>query len=63
MDDDRIKGAATNVGGKIKEGFGKLVGDEKMVVEGEAEQVKGKAENTVGGVKDTARNVVDGGDR
>ena len=35
--------------------MGKLVGDEKMVVEGEAAQVKGKAENTVGGVKDTAQ--------
>ena len=63
INEDRIKGPATNVGGKIKEGFGKLIGDEKLIVEGEAAQVRGKAENTVGGVKDNARNIVDGGNR
>jgi uncharacterized protein YjbJ (UPF0337 family) len=30
MDKDRVKGAAQNVGGKIKEAAGKAVGDEKM---------------------------------
>ena len=29
-DQDRIDGAAKNIGGKIKEGVGKLVGDEKL---------------------------------
>lgn len=55
MDDKRVKGAATNVGGKVKEGMGKALGDEKMRREGQADQVKGRAENAVGGVKDEVR--------
>ena len=34
MDKDRAKGSATNVGGKVKEGAGKLTGDEKLKSEG-----------------------------
>ena len=63
MDEDRIDGAAKNVGGKIKEGFGKLVGDSKTEAEGKADQVEGKTQNTWGGVKDTVRDAVDGKDR
>lgn len=55
MDDKRVKGAATNVGGKVKEGMGKALGDEKMRREGQADQVKGRAENAVGGLKDEVR--------
>ena len=33
MDKDRAKGSATNVGGKVKEGAGKLTGDEKLKVQ------------------------------
>lgn len=55
MDDKRVKGAATNVGGKIKEGVGKAVGDEKLRREGQVDQVKGRAENAVGGLKDEVR--------
>ncbi len=51
-DNDRIEGAAKNIGGKIKEGVGKVTGDEKLKAEGRAEQVEGKVQNTVGGVKD-----------
>jgi uncharacterized protein YjbJ (UPF0337 family) len=59
MDDDRIKGSATNVGGKIKEGAGKALGDEKMKREGQADQVEGRVQNAVGGVKDKAREKLD----
>ena len=59
MDDDRVKGSATNVGGKIKEGAGKALGDEKMKRDGQADQVKGRAQNTIGGVKDEAREILD----
>ena len=55
-DHDRIEGAAKNIGGKIKEGVGKLTGDTKMQAEGEADQVEGKVQNTVGGVKDSLRD-------
>ena len=56
MDEDRIDGAAKNVGGKIKEGFGKLVGDTKIEAEGKADQVEGKIQNTWGGAKDAVRD-------
>lgn len=55
-DQDRIEGAAKNMGGKVKEGLGKATGDEKMKAEGRADQMEGKVQNTVGGVKDTMRD-------
>ena len=55
MDKDRVKGSATNVGGKIKEGAGKVTGDEKLKSEGVVDQVKGKVQNAVGGLKDAIK--------
>ena len=55
-DQDRIEGAARNIGGKIKEGVGKLTGDEKLKAEGKADQVTGKVQNTIGGIKDSLRD-------
>lgn len=57
MDKDRIEGAAKTVGGKAKEGFGRLVGDQKAVVDGQAEQKAGKVQNAVGGLKDAIRDI------
>lgn len=55
MDKDRIKGAADQAKGKIKEGAGKVTGDTKTEAEGKADQAKGKFENAVGGAKDKLR--------
>lgn len=55
MDKDRIKGAANQAKGAIKEAAGKLVGDPKLEADGKADQVKGKIQSAVGGVKDTIR--------
>ena len=55
-DHDRIEGAAKNMGGKVKEGVGKMTGDTKLQAEGKADQVEGKIQNTVGGVKDSLRD-------
>ena len=49
MDNDRIKGSATNVSGKVT---GKVTGDQKMKGEGMMDQVKGKIQNAFGGIKD-----------
>ncbi len=54
-DQDRIDGAAKNLGGKTKELAGKVTGDEKLKSEGRADQVEGKIQNAVGGLKDTLR--------
>ncbi len=55
MNEDRIDGALKKVGGDIKEGVGKMLGDTKMETEGKADKVEGKIQNTVGGAKDAIR--------
>ncbi|OGN51044.1 MAG: CsbD-like protein [Caulobacterales bacterium RIFOXYB1_FULL_67_16] len=55
-DQDRIEGSAKNMGGKMKEGLGKMTGDSKLQAEGKADQVEGKVQNAVGGVKDSLRD-------
>ena len=52
MDENRVKGSATNLGGKVKEGAGKLTGDEKLRSEGIMDQIRGKIQNAIGGIKD-----------
>jgi uncharacterized protein YjbJ (UPF0337 family) len=59
MDHDRIKGAGDQMKGKIKEGAGKLTGDEKLKSEGKMDQAKGKVENAIGGAKDKVRETLD----
>jgi uncharacterized protein YjbJ (UPF0337 family) len=55
MDEDRIKGAATNIGGKVKDTFGDLTGDTKTQAEGKMDQAKGQLQNTAGSAKDAVR--------
>jgi uncharacterized protein YjbJ (UPF0337 family) len=55
MDKDRIKGAAHQMKGAVKEKAGKVTGDTKLEGEGKAEKVAGKVQNTVGGAKDALR--------
>ncbi len=55
MDKDRVKGSATNLGGKAKQTAGKVTGDEKLKGEGVADQVKGKVQNVVGVIKDAIK--------
>ncbi|HTF45488.1 MAG TPA: CsbD family protein [Terriglobales bacterium] len=55
MDKDRVKGAANQAKGKIKEVAGKATGDAKLRTEGVADQVKGKVQSAVGGAKDALK--------
>ncbi len=59
MDEDRIKGAATDLGGKVKDAVGDLTGDAKTQAEGKADQVSGQLQNTYGSAKDSAREAAD----
>lgn len=54
-DQDRVEGAARNLGGKAKELAGKVTGDEKLKAEGKADQLAGKVQNAVGGIKDALK--------
>ena len=58
MDKDRVKGAAHQAKGAIKEGVGKVTGDAKLKAEGQAEKTAGKIQNAVGGAKDAVRDAV-----
>jgi uncharacterized protein YjbJ (UPF0337 family) len=55
MDNNRVKGSATNMGGKAKEAAGNLTGDTKLQGEGKADQAKGKIQNFIGGIKDALK--------
>ena len=55
MDKDRVKGAAKQAKGSLKEMAGKVTGDAKLKSEGKADKVAGKVQNAVGGVKDKLR--------
>jgi uncharacterized protein YjbJ (UPF0337 family) len=55
MDHDRIKGAANQAKGAMKDAAGKLTGDAKLQAEGKADKLKGKMQNAVGGAKDAIR--------
>lgn len=57
MDKDRIKGAAKEVTGSIKEAAGKITGDRETEAKGKVEKNVGTAQNAFGKVKDAIRNV------
>ena len=59
VDKNRIEGAIDQAKGAVKEGVGKLVGDQKLEAEGKADKVAGKAQSAVGGAKDAVRDVTD----
>jgi uncharacterized protein YjbJ (UPF0337 family) len=55
VDHDRVEGIGHQVKGVIKEGVGKVTGDQKTQAEGAAEKTAGKIQNTIGGAKDAVR--------
>jgi uncharacterized protein YjbJ (UPF0337 family) len=54
-EDDRAKGAANDLKGKIKEGVGKLTGDRDLEAEGNLDQAKGKGQQALGDLKDALK--------
>jgi uncharacterized protein YjbJ (UPF0337 family) len=52
MNTNRIKGAAKQAKGVVKDATGKLIGDTKLQAEGKADKIEGKVQNTVGGLED-----------
>ena len=57
MDKDRVKGIAQQQKGAVKEGLGKILGDEKMKAEGKMDKAEGKIRNAVGSAKDAIRDM------
>lgn len=56
MNDDRIEGAATDFGGKVKDAVGGFLGDNQTQAEGKLDQVTGTLQNAYGSAKDSVRD-------
>ncbi len=59
MDEDRIEGAAKNIGGKVQSAAGDLIGDNKTKADGLVNQAAGSAQNAFGSIKDAASQLSD----
>jgi uncharacterized protein YjbJ (UPF0337 family) len=55
MDENRISGTVKNIGGKIEEGTGALVGDARTQLQGKLDQASGAAQDLYGQAADAAR--------
>lgn len=56
MNKDQVKGAAKNIGGKIQENAGKLVGNKEQQVKGLANQAEGKVQQKIGNLKKAVKD-------
>ncbi|MEO5686100.1 MAG: CsbD family protein [Burkholderiaceae bacterium] len=58
MNKDQVNGRAETLKGDVKEAAGKLVGNERLTAEGQAEQVTGKVQSKLGDVKSDVGNAL-----
>jgi len=54
--EDKAEGTLDKVKGKVKEGVGKLTGDEQTEAEGKNQNTKGHLKETKGKIKDTVKS-------
>jgi uncharacterized protein YjbJ (UPF0337 family) len=59
MNEDRIEGAATTLGGRVEKGVGDLTGDRKLQGDGMTDQASGTAQNMFGGAEDAVRSALE----
>ena len=57
---DKADAQKDQLAGKLKEGAGKLTGDEKTQAEGKGQSMKGKVQEGVQDAKDKVKGFVDG---
>lgn len=55
MDKEHLKGEAKKAEGRVKDGVGKLTGNEKLRAEGKMDKAEGEIRKTAGDVKDAVR--------
>lgn len=53
---DKIKGAANDAAGHVKQGVGRVTGSEKLQADGLAQQAKGKTQKAVGDAKGAVKH-------
>jgi uncharacterized protein YjbJ (UPF0337 family) len=56
---DELEGKAKKIKGKIREGAGKLTGDESVELEGKIEQVEGEIQEKAGQVKKKVKKAME----
>ncbi|MBA3651520.1 MAG: CsbD family protein [Chthoniobacterales bacterium] len=59
MNEDRIEGAVTTMGGRAQKDLGDLTGDRKLQSDGLADQARGTGQNMFGGAQDALRSALD----
>ena len=60
MNKDQVKGKAKDIGGKIQEEVGKVVGSNKQQAEGLSNQAEGKLQEKVGDAKEVIKDTTRG---
>lgn len=55
---DKIKGMANEAVGNVKQGVGKVTGNEELQVKGAVQEKKGEAQQVEGEVKNTVKDTV-----
>jgi uncharacterized protein YjbJ (UPF0337 family) len=63
MNKDQVKGKAKDIGGKIQEEAGKLVGSSEQQAKGLGKQVEGKVQEKAGDVKENLKDSLNRGNR
>ncbi|MBB5832474.1 CsbD family protein [Brachybacterium aquaticum] len=58
--DEKFENNADKLGGKTKEGFGKLTGDKETETEGQVQQGKADLKDKLDDAKNTVKGAVDG---
>jgi uncharacterized protein YjbJ (UPF0337 family) len=56
MDENRVEGAARNVGGELEDAVGRLTGDASTQARGKVDQAAGQAQNAYGQLADGVRD-------
>lgn len=54
----RLSGAGSNVAGKVKEGFGRVMGDDDLAADGAADQAVGSVKSAIGRVAQAAGETI-----
>jgi len=57
MNKDQAKGAAKDIGGKLQEEAGKIVGSKEQQAKGLKNQIEGKLQEGLGDLKEAVKNV------
>ena len=55
MNKDQVKGAAKDLGGKLQEEAGKVVGNDKLQAKGVKHQIEGKVQEHIGDLKEAIK--------